>query len=40
MDYESDDQVEALAKKFKIRMGSEMRRDILFNLDYNTNFAR
>lgn len=40
MDYESDDQVEALAIKFKIRMGTEARRNMLFNLGYNTEFAR
>ncbi|OVA00786.1 Pentatricopeptide repeat [Macleaya cordata] len=39
LDYESDDQVEALAKKFKIRMGTENRRDMLFNLQYSTGFA-
>ncbi|KAK4598781.1 hypothetical protein RGQ29_016009 [Quercus rubra] len=40
MDYENDDQVEALARKFKIRMGTEARRNMLFNLGYNTDFAR
>lgn len=39
MDYESDDRVEFLAKTFKIRMGSENRRDILFNLEYSTEFT-
>ncbi|KAB1222032.1 hypothetical protein CJ030_MR2G018524 [Morella rubra] len=40
MDYESDDQVESLARKFKIRLGGEARRDILFNLQYSSDFAR
>lgn len=40
MDYESDDKVESLAKKFKIRMGRENRRDMLFNLEYNNDFSR
>ncbi|KAF5443423.1 hypothetical protein F2P56_035978 [Juglans regia] len=40
MDYESDDRVDSLARKFKIRMGTENRRDMLFNLEYNTNFSR
>ncbi|GAV57437.1 PPR_2 domain-containing protein [Cephalotus follicularis] len=39
MDYESDDLVESLAKKFKIRMGVESRRNILFNLEYSTDYA-
>ncbi|XP_022733395.1 pentatricopeptide repeat-containing protein At1g26460, mitochondrial-like isoform X2 [Durio zibethinus] len=39
MDYECDDQVESLAKKFSIRMGSENRRGILFDLDYGTEYA-
>lgn len=39
MDYESDDQVESWARKFDIRMGSENRRDLLFNLDYSADFA-
>ncbi|KAF8389719.1 hypothetical protein HHK36_024238 [Tetracentron sinense] len=37
-DYESDDQVESLAIKFKIRMGSENRRDMLFNLSYSMDY--
>ncbi|KAF5449533.1 hypothetical protein F2P56_029966 [Juglans regia] len=40
MDYEQDDQVQALARKFKIRMGAETRRDMLFNLKYNPGFVR
>lgn len=39
MDYESDDKVESLAKDFKIRMGTENRRDILFNLEFSTQYA-
>ncbi|KAB2041437.1 hypothetical protein ERO13_D02G129300v2 [Gossypium hirsutum] len=39
MDYECDDKVESLAKKFRIRMGSENRRGILFDLDYGTEYA-
>ncbi|XP_010551386.1 PREDICTED: pentatricopeptide repeat-containing protein At1g26460, mitochondrial [Tarenaya hassleriana] len=38
MDYETDDRVETLAKKFQIRMGTENRRNMLFNLDYSTSF--
>ncbi|XP_021910183.1 pentatricopeptide repeat-containing protein At1g26460, mitochondrial, partial [Carica papaya] len=38
MDYESDDCVEALAKKFQIRLGSENRRNLLFNLDYSVEY--
>ncbi|KAL0447002.1 UNVERIFIED_CONTAM: Pentatricopeptide repeat-containing protein, mitochondrial [Sesamum latifolium] len=39
MDYESDDKVESLARQFKIRMGKETRRDLLFNLQYTTDYA-
>ncbi|KAK3222874.1 hypothetical protein Dsin_009899 [Dipteronia sinensis] len=39
MDYESDDRVEAFAKKFMIRMATEKRRDMLFNLQYSTDYA-
>lgn len=39
MDYESNDKVESLAKKFKIRMGADNRRGMLFNLEYNTEYA-
>ncbi|GKU99688.1 hypothetical protein SLEP1_g12495 [Rubroshorea leprosula] len=39
MDYESDDKVESLAKKFQIRMGTENRRNMLFNLDYSTEYV-
>ncbi|XP_038884995.1 pentatricopeptide repeat-containing protein At1g26460, mitochondrial isoform X2 [Benincasa hispida] len=36
-DYDSNDRVDYLAKDFKIRMGTENRKDTLFNLDYGTN---
>ncbi|KAL3823976.1 hypothetical protein ACJIZ3_020005 [Penstemon smallii] len=39
MDYESNDKVESLARNFKIRMGTEVRRDILFNLRYTRDYA-
>lgn len=39
MDYVNDDQIESLAKKFKIRMGTEVRREFLFNLNYSTGFV-
>ncbi|XP_057494836.1 pentatricopeptide repeat-containing protein At1g26460, mitochondrial [Actinidia eriantha] len=39
MDYTSDDQVDSLAKKFKIRMGTEKRRDLLFNIQYSVDYA-
>ncbi|XVE85751.1 hypothetical protein DITRI_Ditri17bG0116100 [Diplodiscus trichospermus] len=38
-DYECDDQVKLLAKKFSIRMGTENRRGVLFDLDYGTDYA-
>lgn len=39
MDYESDDRVEELTKKFNIRMGAENRRNMLFNLRYNMEYS-
>ncbi|KAJ8548009.1 hypothetical protein K7X08_021245 [Anisodus acutangulus] len=39
MDYESDDRVEELTKKFNIRMSTENRRNMLFNLEYNTEYT-
>ncbi|XP_009624795.1 pentatricopeptide repeat-containing protein At1g26460, mitochondrial [Nicotiana tomentosiformis] len=39
MDYESDDLVEDLAKKFNIRLGTENRRNMLFDLQYSTEYA-
>ncbi|WCJ22124.1 Tetratricopeptide repeat (TPR)-like superfamily protein [Euphorbia peplus] len=38
-DIETDDCVETLVQKFGIRMGSENRRNILFNIDYSMDFA-
>lgn len=35
MNYKSDDKVETLAQQFKIRMGTEIRRNMLFELEYN-----
>lgn len=35
LDNENDEKVESLAKKFQIRMGSENRRNMLFNMDYS-----
>ncbi|XP_073020816.1 LOW QUALITY PROTEIN: pentatricopeptide repeat-containing protein At1g26460, mitochondrial-like [Primulina eburnea] len=39
MDYESDDKVESISRQFKIRMGTESRRDLLFNLQYSTDYT-
>ncbi|XP_076952382.1 pentatricopeptide repeat-containing protein At1g26460, mitochondrial-like [Bidens hawaiensis] len=39
MDYESDEKVDSFAKQFKIRMGNENRRDMLFNLQFSTEYA-
>ena len=39
MEYESDDRVESWARKFNYRLGSQYRRDLLFNLEYSTDFA-
>lgn len=39
MDEESNDRVEALAKKFDIRMNTENRKNILFNLEYSASYA-
>lgn len=39
IDYESNDRVETLAKQCKIVMGSENRRNILFNLEYSMEYA-
>ncbi|KAF5745749.1 Tetratricopeptide repeat (TPR)-like superfamily protein isoform 1 [Tripterygium wilfordii] len=38
MDYESNDKVDSLARKFKIRMGTETRRDMMFNIQYATEY--
>ncbi|XP_065860563.1 pentatricopeptide repeat-containing protein At1g26460, mitochondrial [Euphorbia lathyris] len=39
MDFESDERVEFLAKNFRIRMGTESRRNILFEMDYSMDYA-
>ena len=39
MDYESDEKVVSFASQFKIRMNNESRRNMLFNLDYSTEYA-
>ncbi|KAI4314083.1 hypothetical protein L6164_027023 [Bauhinia variegata] len=39
MDYKSGDRVNSLARSYRIRMGSEARRDLLFNLEYSTDYA-
>lgn len=38
-DYESDQRVESLARSLNIRLGSEVRRNMLFNLDYSMDMA-
>lgn len=40
MDYESNNQVEALAKNFGIRMGTENRRNLLFKLEYSAEYVQ
>lgn len=40
MDDESNAQVEALAKNFGIRMGTENRRDLLFKLVYTDEIVQ
>jgi hypothetical protein len=40
MDYESNDKVQNLARDFKIRMGNEIRREMLFNLQYSTQYQK
>lgn len=37
-DYDSDDMVKSLAKKFNYLLGGENRREMLFNLQYGTNY--
>lgn len=39
MDYKSSDNVDSLAKHCKIMLGTENRRNILFNLEYNTEYV-
>ncbi|XP_043723746.1 pentatricopeptide repeat-containing protein At1g26460, mitochondrial [Telopea speciosissima] len=38
LDFDTDDLVDSQAKKFTIRMGTENRRNMLFNLQYSTNY--
>ncbi|KAJ3673109.1 hypothetical protein LUZ60_006483 [Juncus effusus] len=38
MDFNSNDKVQALARKFNIRMGNEIRREMLFKLEYSSQF--
>lgn len=39
MDYDSDDRVQSYAKSLNMRMGTEARRNMLFNLDYSMDYA-
>ncbi|GAB2234225.1 hypothetical protein Drorol1_Dr00003468 [Drosera rotundifolia] len=39
MDYDSNNRLDSLAKRLKIPLGSENRRDILFSLEYATEYA-
>lgn len=39
MDYDSNDRLDSLAKRLKIPLGSENRRDVLFSLEYATEYA-
>ncbi|KAL6529310.1 hypothetical protein OROGR_014933 [Orobanche gracilis] len=39
MDYGCDGKVESLARRFEIRMGTEVRRDMLFNLQYSIDYS-
>ncbi|KAL9226151.1 hypothetical protein vseg_001996 [Gypsophila vaccaria] len=39
MDNESNDLVESIAKQCKIVLGSENRRNLLFNMEYSTEYA-
>ncbi|GFP88716.1 pentatricopeptide repeat-containing protein at1g26460 mitochondrial [Phtheirospermum japonicum] len=39
IDYESDGKVESLARQFNVRMGTEVRRDLLFNLQYVSDYS-
>ncbi|PNY07994.1 pentatricopeptide repeat-containing protein mitochondrial-like [Trifolium pratense] len=38
-DYESDQRLESLSRSFNYRLGSEARRNMLFNLDYSMEMA-
>lgn len=37
-DFDSDERVKSLAQKFKIRMGGEFRREMLYNLEYSADY--
>ena len=39
LDFDSNDKVESLARKQNYRLGSEVRREMLFNLDYSMKFT-
>lgn len=39
MDNESNGKVDFFARDYKIRMGTENRRDLLFNLEFSTAYA-
>ncbi|XP_042483992.1 pentatricopeptide repeat-containing protein At1g26460, mitochondrial-like [Macadamia integrifolia] len=39
LDFDTNDLVDSQAKRFTIRMGTEKRRDMLFNLEYSSNFT-
>ena len=39
LDYESDERVQKVANSLKYILGTEARRDILFNLDYSAGYA-
>ncbi|XP_072977545.1 pentatricopeptide repeat-containing protein At1g26460, mitochondrial [Typha angustifolia] len=37
-DFDNDERVQSLAQKLKYRMGGEIRREMLYNLQYNVDF--
>ncbi|ONK60253.1 uncharacterized protein A4U43_C08F16100 [Asparagus officinalis] len=37
-DFASDEKIQSLAQKFKYRMGNEFRREMLYNLQYSTQY--
>nr|UPT48546.1 pentatricopeptide repeat protein AaPPR275 [Agave angustifolia] len=37
-DFDSDERVQSLAKQFNYRMGNEFRREMLYNLQYSTEY--
>ena len=38
LDFDSDERLQSLAQRFKYRMGNESRREMLYNLEYSTNY--